>query len=149
MTVFGAFWYVDAMNFEEVNGALMVLLPKTPDASAIKDYRLISLMHVIGKLFSKVLANHLATPLREKVHTSQCAFIKGRFIHDNLDLSKLLHLKRKLSLLLKVDIAQDSMSCPFLIKVLNHLGFPLRWADWLSVLLSMASTKVMLNESPA
>jgi hypothetical protein len=75
MTVFDAFWYVDAMNFQEVNGTLMVLLPKTQDASAIKDYRLISLMHVIGKLFSKMLANHLATPLQEKVHTSQCAFI--------------------------------------------------------------------------
>jgi hypothetical protein len=75
MTVFDAFWYVDAMNFQEVNGTLMVLLPKTQDASAIKDYRPISLMHVIGKLFSKMLANHLATPLQEKVHTSQCAFI--------------------------------------------------------------------------
>jgi hypothetical protein len=72
-----AFGCMDVRNFQEVNGTLLVLLLKTPDASAIKDYRLISLIHVIGKLFSKVLANRLAPRLGELVHASQSAFIKG------------------------------------------------------------------------
>jgi hypothetical protein len=68
-----AFWYMDARNFQEVKGALTVPLPKTPDAAVIKDYKPISLIHVIGKLFSKVLANHLATHLGEMVHSeSEC-----------------------------------------------------------------------------
>jgi hypothetical protein len=98
MAVFIAFWYMDAQNFQEVNGTLSVLLLKTLDASAIKDYRPISLVHVIGKLFSKVLANCLALRLGELVHASQSAFIKGRFIQDNFKFvqatPKLLHLKK-------------------------------------------------------
>jgi hypothetical protein len=32
--------------------------------------------------------------------------------------------------------------------VLQHLGFPRAWLDWISILLSTASTKVLLNGSP-
>jgi hypothetical protein len=48
-----------------------------------------------------------------------------------------------------VDIARefDSVSWSFLFEVLNHIGFPLRWADWLLVLLSTANMEVMLNGS--
>jgi hypothetical protein len=70
MAAFDTFKYVDARNFQEVNGALMVLLQKTPDATAIKDYRAISHIHVIGKLFSKVLANRVGTCLGEMMHAS-------------------------------------------------------------------------------
>jgi hypothetical protein len=57
--------------------------PKTSNAIAIKDYRSISLIHVIEKLFSKVLANKLAPRLGDLVHASQSSFIKGRFTQDN------------------------------------------------------------------
>jgi hypothetical protein len=57
MAAFDAFWYIDTQNFHEVNGTLMVLLPKSLDTTAIKDYCPISLIHVIRKLISKVLAN--------------------------------------------------------------------------------------------
>jgi hypothetical protein len=61
----------------------MVLLPKSSQAVAIKDYRPIVLIHLIGKLISKVLSNRLATQLDKLVHKSQSAFIKGRLLHDN------------------------------------------------------------------
>jgi hypothetical protein len=50
------------------------------EASRIKDYRPITLIHTVGKLISKVLVNRLAPKLGELVHVSQSAFIKGRFI---------------------------------------------------------------------
>jgi hypothetical protein len=37
------------------------------------------------------------------------------------------------------------MSWLFLLEILSHLSFPHRWVDWNSVLLSTASTRVMLN----
>jgi hypothetical protein len=132
---------------------LLVLLPKTPKAAAIKDYRPISLIHVLGKLFLKVLANRLAHRLEDLVHASQSTFVKSRFIQDNFKfvqaIAKLLHARRKSSLLLKVDIvcAFDSMSWSFLLEVLQHMGFTSRWTDWVSLVLSTACTRVMLNGS--
>jgi hypothetical protein len=61
-----------------------------------------------------------------------------------------LNSKRFPSELLKIDIAKafDSMLWPFLLEVLQHIGFPRRWTNWISILLSTASTKVMLNGRP-
>ena len=59
-----------------------------------------------------------------------------------------LHCKKFASVLLKVDIAKafDSVAWPFLLEVLEHIGFPRRWRNWISILLSMASTRVLLNK---
>jgi hypothetical protein len=154
MKALDAFWQHDMRNLHDVNGALMVLLPKSSDATNLKQFRPISLIHSVGKLISKLLANMLAPRLSELVHPSQSAFIKQRFIQDSYkyvqSVAKLLHVRRHPSLLLKVDIARafDSMAWSFLIEVLQHLGFPRLWIDWVAALLSTANTKVMLNGVP-
>ncbi|XP_073368097.1 uncharacterized protein [Aegilops tauschii subsp. strangulata] len=43
-----------------INSANIILLPKKADATRIGDYRPISLIHIISKIFSKLLANRLA-----------------------------------------------------------------------------------------
>jgi len=51
-----------------------------------------------------------------------------------------LHSKKFPSVLLKVDIAKafDSVAAwPFLLQVLQHIGFPRRWNNWISILLSI------------
>jgi hypothetical protein len=79
------------------------------------------------------------------------AFIKNRNIQDNFRLvrgaAKLLHARKKPSILLKIDISKafDSVSWPFLIDLLQFMGFPLRWTNWISMLLSTASSKVAIN----
>jgi hypothetical protein len=154
MVAFNAFWYLDTRSFHAINEVLMVLLPKSVEVVAIKDFQLISLIHVLGKLFSKLLANRLTPRLGELVHISQSAFVKGYFSQDNFRVvqgtAKLLHTRKRPSLLLKVDIACtfDSVVWPFLLKVLEHMGFPAHWRDWGSVLLSTLSTKVLLNSIP-
>jgi hypothetical protein len=80
---FDSFWHLDARNLHSVNEALLTLLPKSAEALTVKDYRPILLIHIVGKLLSKVLANRLAPKLAGLVHISQSAFIKGRFIQDN------------------------------------------------------------------
>jgi hypothetical protein len=107
MCAFDAFWHMDMRSFHGVNE---VLLPKTDEANTVRDYRLIALIHNIGKLFAKVLVGQLAPQLSELVHPYQNAFIKGRSIHDNFRLVhssvRLMHTRRSASLLLKVDIAR-------------------------------------------
>jgi hypothetical protein len=109
MRAFDAFWHLDTCNLHSINDSLMTLTPKSPEVVSLKDYRPISLIHSMGKLLSKVLANMLATRLVKLVHPSQIAFIKGRFIQDNSffvqSSAKLLQARQVPSLLIKIDIA--------------------------------------------
>ncbi|KAE8812430.1 Protein MON2-like protein [Hordeum vulgare] len=52
--------------------------------------------------------------------------------------------------LLKLDIARafDSISSPFLIDVVRHLVFGTGWIEWVSILLSTSSTRVLINGLP-
>jgi hypothetical protein len=67
MAAFDALWHLDTHNLHNVNDALIVLLPKSVEATTIYDYHLISLIHSVGKLFTKVLANRLAPRLAELI----------------------------------------------------------------------------------
>jgi mannosylglycoprotein endo-beta-mannosidase len=99
-----------------INSANIVLIPKCPDAEAVADYRPISLIHNISKIFSKLLANRLAPVLGNLISKNQSAFIKTRCIHDNFlyvqNLIKELHRAKTPSLFIKLDISKafDSVS---------------------------------------
>jgi mannosylglycoprotein endo-beta-mannosidase len=143
-----------AKGMRNLNDALIILLPKKDGAIDVKDFRPISLIHSFGKLFSKMLANRLAPRLSELVAENQSAFVKGRSIHDNLKMVQLttrtLHLSRVPSMLIKVDITKafDSVSWPFLLRVLRHLGFGDRFIEWICIILSTASSKLLLTSVP-
>jgi hypothetical protein len=66
-------------SLHEVNGGIMVLLPKTTEATNLKQFWSISLIHSMGKLISRLLANRLTPSLSELVHPSQSAFVKKVF----------------------------------------------------------------------
>jgi hypothetical protein len=51
------FWRRDTRDLHAANEALMTLLPKSSEVATIADYRPISLIHIVGKLISKLLAN--------------------------------------------------------------------------------------------
>jgi hypothetical protein len=154
MSAFVAFWHLDTTSFHSINEAVMTLLPKSVEAKGITDNRPISLIHSICKLFSKVLANRLAPKLDSLVHISQITFIRGRFIQGNFKLiqssAKLIHARKRPTLLLKIVIAQafDSVPWPFLLELMEFAGFSRRCRDWTSVLLSSAGTKVLMNGNP-
>ncbi|CAL5070105.1 unnamed protein product [Urochloa decumbens] len=154
MNAFNAFYRTNRGQFQRVNGALITLLPKKPDPIAPSDYRPISLIHSFAKLVAKLLSNRLAPELEHLVDVNQSAFIKKRSIHDNFKFveqaAKTLHRKNKASLLLKLDISKafDTVEWPFLLQVLQGLGFTTRWRDWIALLVSTASTKVLLNGEP-
>jgi hypothetical protein len=88
----------------------LTLLPKRPDAHELGDYRPISLIHLVAKVFAKVLSLRLASRLDDLVSKSQNAFISGRSLHDNFILvrqsMRLLHQLREPRVLLKLDLAK-------------------------------------------
>jgi hypothetical protein len=129
----------------------MVLLRKTSAPTHLKEYHPISLVHSIGKLVAKALSARLAPHSSALIQQIQSVFIRGRSIHDNFMSVQLacrwLHSRHCPAILLKIDIAKafDSVSWEFLLQLLSHIGFPLRWREWITILLSSASTRVLMN----
>jgi hypothetical protein len=119
----------DWRNFYLINGALMILILKKPTPSGLMDYRPISLIHCISKLFSKELAMRLVPRMDEIIRANQTASIKGWRIHDNFRTVQLtcrwLHSFEFPAFFLKIDLAKafDSVAWPFLLEVLQRLGF--------------------------
>jgi hypothetical protein len=131
--VFASLWELDFRNFNCLNEAYMVLLHKNSNPLGRRDYRPISLIHTVGKLFAKTLALRLAPRMPALVSVNQTAFIQGRRIHENFRTVQLtcrwLHARRAPTVLLKVDLSKafDTVAWSFLLEVLTRLGFPLRW----------------------
>lgn len=134
-----------------INLANIILLPKKESASWIGDYRPISLIHNISKIFSKLLANRLAPRLPSLVSKCRSAFVQKRCIHDNFlhvqNLVKELHRSSTPGFFLKLDISKvfDSVGWAYLLEVLQQLGFGQRWRDWICMILASSSSRVLLN----
>uniref|UniRef100_A0A453BHJ3 Reverse transcriptase domain-containing protein n=1 Tax=Aegilops tauschii subsp. strangulata TaxID=200361 RepID=A0A453BHJ3_AEGTS len=62
----------------------------------------------------------------------------------------LLHQLGDPRVLLKLDLTRafDSLAWPFLLETLRQYGFGNRFMEWISILLSSASTRVLMNGEP-
>jgi hypothetical protein len=151
---FQAISVMDCRSFHHLNEALLTLLPKVDNPESLANYRPISLIHSFGEIFAKVLANRFAPTLPHLISPNQSAFIKGCQIQDNfryvMGTAGALLIRKSLSVLFKIDLAKafDSVNWVFLLELLSAVGCPLRWTNWILVLLSTASTKVLLNGVP-
>jgi hypothetical protein len=115
------------------------------------DFRPIAMVHSFDKLVSKILALRLAPFMPCLVSTNQTAFMRKRSILDSykyVQCAAAVFRRRKIpKLLLKLDISKafDSLAWSFLLEILLKLGFSTRWCNWISVLLSTASSRILLN----
>ena len=154
LSAFQAIWSLDGRSFYLVNQAYMVLLRKKQDAAAVGDFRPISLIHSFAKLLTKVLTCRIAPHMNDLIKYNQSAFIQKCLIHENYKVvqlsARILHRNKIPSALIKIDITKafDTVNWCFLLSMLHHLGFSRRWIDWISLILSTASTKIILNGSP-
>jgi hypothetical protein len=151
MATMSTIWSRKFRGIEVLNTTYITLLPKKVDAEQPRDFRPISLVHSFAKLTTKLLANRLVGRLQEMVSSKQSAFIKGNFIQDKFMLVQqtawFLHQQKQPRILLKLDISKafDSVAWPFLVEVLQHLGFGLICHDIISGLLASSSTQVLMN----
>jgi hypothetical protein len=155
MRIFASLWSLDLQSFYLVNQALMVLLHKKKEVVVVvSDYRPIRLIHSFHKLFAKILSGRLAPLMHSLVKSNHSNFFHGHTIHDYFrtvqGTTKLLHARKRPCVLLKIDIAKafDTISWPFLMDLLCHMGFSRRWINWISILLSTASTRILNNGHP-
>jgi hypothetical protein len=154
MAVVSCVWARRFGNLRPLNSAFITLLPKIDEASGVKDYRPISLIHSFGKLVPKILASRLAGRIQHMVSPNQFAFIKNCFIQDNFILvqqtARFLHQQKQPRFLFKLDISKafNSVFWAFLIEVMRKMGFGHIWWDMISRLLTTSSTQILLNGVP-
>lgn len=145
------FYNQHSQHFNILNSAQIILIPKQPEAKSVTDYRPISLTSSIAKLISKLLASRLSQVLNDLVSRNQSAFIRKRNILDNFlytqNLIRDLHKAKRPALFLKLDIAKafDTVRWDYLMEVMEHMGFGTKWREWVSILLRIATSAVMVN----
>lgn len=144
-------FYDNSLDLSQVNKANVVMIPKNESPVSVGDYRPISVINLIPKLISKVLANRLKEWMPDLISANQTAFIAGRQISDNFVVTRevLQHIKSKgkAAIFMKLDFAKafDSIEWDFLYKVLEARGFPPRWIAWIKSLLNTATSRVIIN----
>ena len=77
VSMFGAVWREKQVP-AELRDALLVPVPKKGDLSVCDNWRGISLLDVMGKLFARVLNDRLQAVVEDSVADSQCGFRAGR-----------------------------------------------------------------------
>ena len=119
---------------------LITCIPKgNKDRSLIKNWRPISLLCVIYKLASGVIANRLKGTLDSVISQCQTGFIEGRFISENTrlvyDIMHYTDMKHIPGLLMLIDFekAFDSLSWTFLYRVLNSFGYSKDFIKWIKL----------------
>jgi mannosylglycoprotein endo-beta-mannosidase len=112
------------------------------------------LIHGVAKWVAKVISNRLSPLLPGMVGAHQSAFVHGRCLHENFMMvqgtARKLHCLKQPTILLKLDITKafDMVDWFFLLEVLRKMGFGARLLACICVLLSTASTRVLLKGSP-
>ncbi|CAA7059505.1 unnamed protein product [Microthlaspi erraticum] len=135
-----------------VNATILSLIPKHKDSQTMNDYRPIACCNFLYKVISKILANRLKLILSDAIEPNQSAFVKGRLLVENVLLaSELVNGYHKSSIstrcTIKFDIAKafDTVKWSFIIAVLQAMGLPLVFINWIHVCISTASFSVVVS----
>ena len=144
-------FYVGTLVLSRLNFGVVTLVPKVVGATDIRQFRPITVLNVIFRIFSKVCALRLAPVLQRLTHPYQFAFLKGRFIHDGiLALNEIIHevkTRRQKAVFLKLDFqkAYDRLDWAFLRLVLERRGVDERMISWILQLVTSGSTAININ----
>ncbi|GJW31640.1 RNA-directed DNA polymerase, eukaryota [Tanacetum coccineum] len=131
------------------NSSFIALIPKTPDANMVKDFRPISLIGSFYKIISKILANRLVVVLGDIVNEVQSAFVADRQILDGpFTLNELFQWcksKKKQYMIFKVDFEKDfnSVRWDYLDDVLKNLVLEKSGAVGFKVAFNLHGSKLM------
>jgi len=136
-----------------LNFGVITLLPKKAEATMIQQYRLICLLNVSFKIFTKVLTNRINLVAQKVIRSSQTAFLPGRFIMEGAvvlhETIHELHRKKKSGIILKLDFekAYDKVKWPFLQQALRMKGFAPKWSAWIEQTTSKGSVGIKVNDN--
>ena len=147
-------FFITSWLMPNYNANTIILIPKTPNADSVSQYRPIALANFKYKIVSKIIADRLASIMPFIISSQQKGFIQGRQIRDCICLaSEVINQLDKKSyggnLAFKVDIAKafDTLEWSFLLKVLHVYGFNNTFCNWVKVILESATLSISINGS--
>lgn len=131
---------------------IITCLPKPNKArDKLKNWRPISLLNVVYKLASSVIANRIKGVLNDLIHEDQKGFISGRYIGENIRLiyDVLFETKNQNipGLILSIDFekAFDTVSWHFIEKTLDYFNFGESIKKWISIFEKGAESSILQN----
>ncbi|XP_010462886.1 PREDICTED: uncharacterized protein LOC104743514 [Camelina sativa] len=145
-------FYQSGQLLKQWNSTLLTLIPKTPNASRMSEFRPIACCNTIYKVISKLLANRLKAVLPDLIANSQSAFIHGRLLVENILLAMELvegyNLKNITARgMLKVDLkkAFDSIHWEFITNTLKALNFPPHFVKLINECITTPTFSISVN----
>ena len=117
----------------------------------MKNWRPISLLNVVYKLASTVIANRIKIVLDSLIHEDQKGFIAGRFIGENIKLIYDILFETKQQqipgLILSIDFekAFDTVSWKFIDKVLTYFNFGPSIKSWINMFRNVSESCIIQN----
>src|SRR6266508_1988948 len=140
------------LDLFRINFGEIILLPKINDAERIQQYRLIYLLNVIFKIFTKTATIRLNSVADHVVRPTQTAFMKGRNILEGVailhETVHELHRKKLNGVIFKINFekAYDKVKWSFLQQALKMKGFSDTWRAWIQAFVSGGSVAIKVND---
>ncbi|XP_073367712.1 uncharacterized protein [Aegilops tauschii subsp. strangulata] len=145
----------EKVNLEPINSAFISLIPKNDNPETPNDFRPISLVSMPATIINKLLANRAQQIILSVISKNQYGFIKGRSIQDCLAWSfeyiHMFHKSKNQAIIFKIDFekAFDKVDHNAIYFMMKHLGFCDKWIRWTKMLLSNATSSIILNGVPS
>lgn len=143
----------EQQGLEPLNDSYIVLIPKKELPTTPGDFRPISLINSVQKMFSKLLANRVQPIMELLISKNQTGFVKGRHISEGFlyaqEVITMATKQKKKMGLFKADIfkAFDTLSWEFLAQIMRARGFSERWIQCITRAVLTGSSKVLLNST--
>ncbi|KAL2929883.1 LINE-1 retrotransposable element ORF2 protein, partial [Bienertia sinuspersici] len=139
----------------EMNTTFLSLIPKNNCPGDVSEFRPIACCNTIYKCITKLICNRLKTVLPDLIAANQGAFVHHRFIVHNImvcqDLVRKYGRKNSSpSCLIKLDLrkAYDTVEWDFVQEMLESMGFPEQFVQWVMECVSTPMFSLVLNGTP-
>ena len=142
----------EALDLYNQNFGVITLIPKVHNATKIQQYRLICVLNVSFKIFTKVSTNRLNMVAKTVVMSTQTAFILGRNIMQGVvilhETIHELHKKKRDGIVFKIvfEKAYDKVKWSFLQQTLRMKGFSPKWCRWIETMVTEGSVGIEVND---
>ncbi len=149
-SLFGSIWKNKNLTDTQCM-AIIILLFKTGDLKMLGNYQPISLINADYKILAYILSDQLSDHLSDVIAVNQMAYMTGCFIGTNIryvqDTMSYFAKQSADSIILFLDYkkAFDSISHKFLFCLLDKMGFPTEFIEWVHIMHSGTVSSVRHN----